>query len=151
MIHQMEDLINLAEFDECCCDALGDILTLFHSCDRRLERILRHSGANDVKLSLIDHRLCDSLFFCTESHRYHTARVAEDPRLQAHRQGTREACRVKRYGAAMSVCDLLDLRNNILSLGNDHIVSAVFFCALKGRIADITANHGLAALRLTCL
>lgn len=28
MIHQMEDLINLAEFDECCCDAFGDILTL---------------------------------------------------------------------------------------------------------------------------
>ena len=38
MIHQMEDLVDLAEFDECCCDALGDILTLFHSCDRRLER-----------------------------------------------------------------------------------------------------------------
>ena len=29
MIHQMEDLINLAEFDECCCDAFGDILTLY--------------------------------------------------------------------------------------------------------------------------
>lgn len=28
MIHQMEDLVDLAEFDECCCDAFGDILTL---------------------------------------------------------------------------------------------------------------------------
>ena len=151
MIHQMEDLVDLAEFDECCCDAFSDILTLFHSCDRRLERILRHSGSNDVKLSLIDHRLRDSLFFCTESHRYHAARVAEDTRLQAHRQGAREACRVKRYSAAMSVCDLLDLRNNILSLGIDHIVSTVFFRAFKGRIADITADYSFAPLRLTCL
>ena len=151
MIHQIKYLVDLAELNECRCDSVCDVLALFHSGDRRLESVLGHSGTDDIKLSLIDHRLCDSLFFCTESHRYHTARVAEDPRLQAHRQGTREACRVKRYGAAMSVCDLLDLRNNILSLGIDHIVSAVFFCALKGRIADITANHGLAALRLTCL
>ena len=133
------------------CDAFGDILTLFHSCDRRLERILRHPGANDVKLSLIDHRLCGFPLFCTESHRYHTARVAEDPRLQAHRQEPGSMQSQTLYGAAMSVCDLLDLRNNILSLGIDHIVSAVFFARSRGRITDITANHGLAALRLTCL